>query len=198
MKKSFVIPAIILLSLLIASCNANAQFAKMGVVELGGAISYSSSALVTDGTVASEKTTILNFMPYINYFIVDGFSVALSPGINVIKIAGESNSITNLNLFAVPGYTFSTNSPVYPYIEAMLGYTSVSSDATNPITESGNIDYRGFSWGGKAGLKVLIGKNGLLSIGVAYTALNYSPQGADKRTGINNLAVSMGFSVFAD
>lgn len=197
MKKSFALFTIVLLLLSAAACSVHAQFGSKGVTEFGGSVAYSSTTVVANGTAASESTSILNFMPYINYFITDGFSLALSPGINVVKLAGTSDAITNYLLFVVPGYTFSTKGNVFPYIEGMIGYTALSSK-TNPLVGTGELDLSGLSFGGKGGVKVLVGKNGLLSIGVAYTLLNLSAKGADKRSGFNNLAFSMGFSVFIE
>jgi hypothetical protein len=180
-----------------ATCNVHAQFATKNVIELGGSISYSSTTIVTDGTAASESSSIFQFLPYVNYFVTNGFSVAISPGINIVKLAGTSESITNYLLFLVPGYTFSTKSDVFPYIEGMVGYTALSSKA-NPLAGTGEIDLSGISFGAKGGIKVLVGKNGLISVGVSYILLNLSAKGADKRSGFNNLAFSLGWSVFLE
>jgi len=195
MKKSFALFTIVLLLLSAVACSVQAQFASKGVKEFGGAISYSSSTSVSNGTTASQSTSLFNFMPYANYFIMNGFSLGVSPGINIVKIAGSSNSITNYLLFIIPGYTFSTKSDVFPFVEGMLGYTAVSSkaDATNGIPE---LDLSGVSYGGRGGIKVMVGKSGLFSAGVSYTLYTFNPKGADKRSGFNSFALSMGFSVF--
>jgi hypothetical protein len=188
MKKSLAVFTIIIMLFSAVACNVHAQFARQGVVEFGGSIAYSNTTAVSDGKTASESTSLFNFMPYVNYFITDGFSVALSPTVNVLKFAGSSDSNTNLDLFVIPGYTFTTGSIIYPYVEALLGYTSVES-GSNPVNS-------GFSYGGKAGIKLLVGKSGLFSIGVTYADLDISPKGATNRYGYNELALSMGFSVF--
>ena len=197
MKKSLTVFTILILLFSAIACSVHAQYASRGVVEFGGSIAYSSTTVVTNGTAATQSTSLFNFMPYVSYYLVDGFSVALSPGVNIVKIAGSSNSITDLDLFVVPGYTFSTKGIVYPYIEGMLGYTALSSNS-NPLGGTAKLDNSGVSFGGKAGIKLLVGKSGLFSVGVAYTLLNFSPKGATKRSGFNNLALSMGFSVFLD
>ena len=200
MKKSLAVFTIIIMLFSAVACNVHAQFARQGVVEFGGSIAWSSSTMVADGTTADNSTSLLNFMPYVNYFITNGFSVALSPGINMVKLAGASNSITNLDLFVVPGYTFAASNGVYPYVEVMLGYTAITSDGVSSASlgSSGNVNDNGFSYGGKAGVKFLVGRSGLLSLGVAYTALNFTPKGEKDRTGVNNIAVDLGFSVFID
>jgi hypothetical protein len=195
MKKTIVVFAGIMLLLLLAACNAHAQYATRGVVELGGSISYSSSTMVSNGIVADNSTSIFQILPYVNYFITDGFSIALSPGINIVKLAGASTSIKNYALFLVPGYTFSTKSKIFPYIEGMVGYTGLKSDS-NPLGGTGNIDQGGISFGGKAGIKISTGNSGLIAIGASYILINLSPKGADKRSGINNLAFSLGYSIY--
>jgi len=195
MKKSLAVFTTMIMLFSAVACNIHAQFARQGVIEFGGSVAYSSSTIVTDGTASNNSTSLLNFMPYVNYFIVNGFSVALSPGVNILKYTGYS-AITNLDLFVVPGYTFSVNNNFFPYIQVLLGYTSLSSDPISLEGISEKLDNSGFSWGGKAGIKLPVGKSGLFSVGVAYTALNFSPKGADKRSGLNNIAVDMGFSVF--
>jgi hypothetical protein len=195
MKKSFALFTGIILLLLLVAFNAQAQYATKNVVELGGSISYSSSTAVTSGNVADKSTSIFQFLPYVNYFITDGFSLALAPGINIVKLAGASSSITMYALFLSPGYTFSTGSKIFPYIEGMVGYTALKSD-TNPLGVTGNLDQGGLSFGGKAGIKIGVGNSGLAAIGASYILINLSPKGADSRTGINNLAFSLGYSIY--
>jgi hypothetical protein len=195
MKKSFALFTGIILLLLLVAFNAQAQYATKNVVELGGSISYSSSTAVTSGNVADKSTSIFQFLPYVNYFITDGFSLALAPGINIVKLAGASSSITMYALFLSPGYTFSTGGKIFPYIEGMVGYTALKSDS-NPLGGTGNLDQGGLSFGGKAGIKIGVGNSGLAAIGASYILINLSPKGADSRTGINNLAFSLGYSIY--
>jgi len=194
MKKSFALLTGIILLLLLAACDAHAQYATMNVVELGGSISYSSSKTVTNGDVSNESISIFQFLPYVNYFIIDGFSLALVPGINIVKLSSTSPSITNYALFLSPGYTFSTGGKLFPYIEGMVGYTALKSDKS-PLGST-NLDQGGISFGGKAGVKIAAGNSGMAAIGASYILLNLSPKGADKRTGLNNLAFSLGYSIY--
>jgi hypothetical protein len=194
MKKISTLLSLALLILGFTTYTVQAQFNKKGSVELGGSISYSSTTIVTDGTTADKSTSIFTFNPIASYFVVDGFSIGVSPGINIAKIAGVDNSITNLMLFAVPGYTFGKDK-LFPFIEGWLGYTAVTSKA-NPISGSGEIDMSGFSFGSRGGVKVLVGKSGLFNVSVSYMMLTLNSKGADKRSGLNNLAIAMGFSLF--
>lgn len=188
MKRSLVLIIGVILLLLLAACNAKSQYATQGVMELGGSISFSSSTMVANGETADESTTIFQFMPYINYFVFfDGFSLGLLPGINIIKQAGADESITNYAIFLSPGYTFTTGGNLFPYIEGLIGYTGLS---------GGSFDNNGISFGGKAGIKLSVGNNGLASIGVSYILVDVSPDGADERFGMNNLAITAGYSIF--
>ena len=197
MKKSFALLTGIILLLLLAACSAHAQYATRGVVELGGAVSFSSSTMVSNGTVADKSTTLFQCMPYVNYFLTDGFSMALVPGINIIKIAGSESSIKIYGLFLSPGFTFHAGGKIYPYIDGMIGYTAVKSDASpNAALGTGEIDLKGVSFGGKAGIKIGAGNSGLAAIGASYMLINISPKDADKRSGLNNLAFSLGYSIY--
>jgi hypothetical protein len=189
MKNFYILITTILLILFVTACSVNAQYATKNCIEVGGAVSYSSTTVVSEGSAASESTSFFQFMPYANYFISDGFSLGISPGINILKPAGSSSSYKNYALFFVPGYTFQSRSSVFPFLSAMVGYTALSSDG---------LDLSGVSFGGRAGIKVVVGNSGLATIGVSYIAFNLSPKGADKRSGYNNIALTLGYSVFIE
>jgi hypothetical protein len=163
MKKSFTVLAGIMLLLLLGACNAHAQYATKNVVELGGTISYSSTTAVSNGDAATNSTSIFQFMPYVDYFITDGFSVGLLPGINIIKLAGATSSTTYLAIFAAPGYTFTTGGNLFPFVEGLVGYTGISSNGNSQ---------GGLSYGGKAGLKIVAGRSGLAAIGISYMLID--------------------------
>ena len=188
MKKVLAIVTIIFLVLFISACNVQAQYAKKNTVELGGSISYSSTTQVSDGNTASDANTLFQFQPYASYFLYDNFSVALSPGITIFSPAGATESIKGYALFLVPGYTFDMKSNIFPYIQGMVGYTALKSDTT--------MDLSGISFGAKAGVKMIVGNSGAISFGISYILFNLNPSGASNRNGFNNLAFSMGYSIF--
>ncbi|MGA8265545.1 MAG: hypothetical protein WB779_13970 [Ignavibacteriaceae bacterium] len=188
MKKFVALFVVILMALLLASCGTTyAQYATKGTVELGGSVSYSSTTAVSNGTTASESTSLFQFMPYASYFFLDSFSVALSPGINILSPAGATDNTKIYGIFVVPGYTFNMKSNVFPFVEGLVGYTAL---------KSGSTDNSGISFGGKGGIKVILGKNGAASFGLSYMLINLSPSGASSRSGFNNFAFSVGYSVF--
>ncbi|MGA7838298.1 MAG: hypothetical protein WB996_10045 [Ignavibacteriaceae bacterium] len=187
MKKVLAIVTIIFLVLFISACNVHAQYAKKNTVELGGSISYSSTTQVSDGNTASDANTLFQFQPYASYFLYDNFSVALSPGITILSPAGATESIKGYALFLVPGYTFNMKSNLFPYFQAMIGYTAL---------KQGGTDLSGISFGAKGGAKLIVGNSGAVSFGISYILFNLSPSGASNRNGFNNLAFSMGYSIF--
>jgi hypothetical protein len=197
MKKSLTILGVILLVICFTSCSLHAQqFNKQGTMEVGGTISYSSSTMVSNGETAEKSTAIFTFNPIASYFITDGFSLGVSPGYNYVKIAGTDNGISQLMLFLVPGYTFG-KSNVYPFVEGWIGYTALNSDGVSLSGQSsGKLELSGLSFGGRGGVKIQVGKSGLFNLSVSYMALTFNPKDADKRTGLNNLALAMGFTIF--
>lgn len=187
MKKAFAILTLILLVFFLSACSAHAQYATKDIVELGGSVSYSSTTQVVNGTTASASTSLFQFLPYASYYLYDNISVALSPGITILSPAGAANSTKGYALFVVPGYTFNMKSNMFPYAEAMIGYTALKSGAT---------DLSGISFGLKGGVKLIVGKNGAISFGLSYILVNLNPSGASNRNGYNNFAFSMGYSIF--
>jgi len=192
MKK---LQASLLIVLLFLSVDVIAQYGSRGTTELGGTISYSSTTAVTNGTTATESTSLFNFLPYVGYFISDGLAVGLSPGINIVKLAGSKESVTNLMLFLVPGYTFGTKGNLFPFIEGLIGYTSLASKV-DPLTGVGEMDLSGISYGARAGFRLLVGKSGLANVSAAYMMYTMNPKNATSRSGYNSLAINLGFSVF--
>ena len=166
------------------------QFAAKGVTEISGTVSYSSFTSVSRGETG-DAISIFTLAPQIGYFITDGFElslgtgVALIPGFSVISPEdGESTSL--LQLFLAPSYNIKTNdAKLYPFLEAQLGYTSLSSgDDTNS----------GFSYGGRAGLKIAVVEHFLVNLSVQYLLITLNESGATERNGFNYLTVGVGIS----
>lgn len=209
MKKLTTILFILISFMLVTQLSAQKKYAKSGVVELGGSISYNGFTMVQNGETAEESQSVFSIMPYLGYFVGDGFELGFMPGVNIINLGDGVGTVTNLMLFLAPSYNFNMNSNVYPYIEGLVGYSSLSlsldSDPTGQVG-SGDLDAGGLSYGGRAGVKIGIGKTGLLQLGVSYTMLNFTPKEdadrgipeQDKRTGLNWLAITAGFTVYIE
>ena len=94
------------------------NFAKKGVIELGGSISYQNITSVYNGSSGSS-TGIFMFQPYFGYFPVDGFEIGINPlGITVLS------NITVYNIFLAPSYNFKETGILFPFIEGQIGYTA--------------------------------------------------------------------------
>jgi hypothetical protein len=89
-------------------------------------------------------------------------------------------------IFLAPSYNFSTKGNAYPFIEALLGYTSSSNGET----------HSGFSYGARGGMKLAVTDKGLLNLGIQYLVINQSPSDATERQGSNNLSISAGFTIW--
>ncbi|MEK6571002.1 MAG: hypothetical protein AABZ61_06500 [Bacteroidota bacterium] len=172
----------------LSSCICIAQdsknFATKGTTEVGGNISFQSLTPVFNGNTG-DAVTLFTMAPFIGYFVSDGFEIGVNPlGVSVFSISGSSS--TSFRIFVAPSYNFKTEGIVYPFIEALLGYT----------TESNGASRSGFSWGGRAGVKLAVMGNGLLNLGVQYLQITLNPSGTSNRYGSNELNVSAGFTVW--
>jgi hypothetical protein len=168
----------------------NKPFATKGVVELAGNVSFSSFTPVSHGNTG-DATSFFVLAPQIGYFLSDGVEIGLTtgisllPGLTVISpTGGESTTITQF--FFSPAYNVITkNKSLYPFIEANLGYTSES---------AGNNSDAGFSYGGRAGVKIVAVDNFLVSLAAQYLVITLNPEGATERYGFNYFSVSVGVS----
>jgi hypothetical protein len=160
-------------------------FAQKGTLELGGSISFRSDTQVTAGQ-SEEAVTVFTIAPYIGYFVADGFEIGLNPlGYSSASFWGLS--VTQIMVFVAPSYNFKTESIAYPFVEALLGYTSQSGAGTS---------LSGFSWGGRGGVKLAVADKGLLNVGVQYLKITLNPSGATDRNGSNQFSFSTGFTVW--
>ncbi len=173
--------------------NGNAQekqFATKGVTELSGTVSYSNFTSVTNGETG-DAISIFTLAPQIGYFITDGFELGLGTGISLLPgfsvLSPEDGESTNiLQFFISPSYNLVTdNKNLYPFIEAQLGYTSIS---------SGDQTDSGFSYGGRAGLKIVAVEHLLVSASVQYLLITLNESGETERDGINYLMVGIGIA----
>jgi hypothetical protein len=169
------------------------QFATKGTTELSGTISYSNFTMVSNGETSDNDLSIFTVAPQIGYFVTDGFELGLGTGISLLPgysvlspSEGESTNI--FQLFLAPSFNLRTeNKSIYPFLEAQLGYTSMSSGDN---TESG------FSYGGRVGVKFVASNNFLITLSGQYLLITLNPEGADERNGLNYLTIGVGVSGF--
>ena len=192
-SKNVLFLSFIIVMLIVSTSTIMAQnkpFATKGVVELAGNVSFSSLTPVSNGNTG-DATTFFTLAPQIGYFVSDGVEIGLTTGISLVPgltvispSGGESTTITQF--FFSPAYNIITeNKSLFPFIEANLGYTSES---------SGNYSDKGFSWGGRAGVKIVAANNFLISLAGQYLQITLNPEGANERYGLNYFSVSVGVS----
>ena len=168
----------------VAVAQEGKKFAMKGSTELGGSISFQSITPVSNGNTG-YATTIFSVAPFIGYFVADGFEIGVNP-LGLTTISSGGSSFTQIMIFAAPSYNFKTEGIAYPFIEALLGYTSQSNGSSRS----------GFSWGGRGGVKLAVTDKGLLNLGIQYVQITLNPSGTTNRYGSNQLAISAGFTVW--
>ncbi len=160
------------------------RFALKGCTELGGSISFQSVTPVYNGN-SGDATTVFSLSPFIGYFPADGFEIGVNP-FGITSATHSGHTATQVTIFAAPSYNFKTEGIAYPFIEALIGYTSQTDGST----------FSGFSWGGRAGVKLAVTGKGLLNLALQYIQITLNPEGAANRNGSNQLAISAGFTVW--
>ncbi len=160
------------------------RFALRGCTELGGSISFQSVTPVSNGN-SGDATTVFSLSPFIGYFPADGFEIGVNP-FGITSATHSGHTATQVMIFAAPSYNFKTEGIAYPFIEALIGYTSQTDGST----------FSGFSWGGRAGVKLAVTGKGLLNLAIQYVQITLNPEGAVNRNGSNQLAISAGFTVW--
>ncbi len=170
------------------------EYATKGVLELGGTVSFSSIADVSNGRTG-DATTLFTLAPRMAGFVADGFQIGFSPGISFLPTSGltvmsppRGESTTLLQLFAFPAYVVRTpGQKYYPFIEVPVGYTRIS---------SGDNAQSGFSWGLRGGIKVTPAGNFLLTVFGEYYQITLNPEGAKERSGFNLFTFGVGVGAY--
>jgi len=165
--------------------QAHERFAMQGAVEIGGTISFQQITPVSNGKTGSSWS-YLNLAPSFGIFVIDGLELGIDP-IGVSTVSGSGSTLTQLNFMGFLSYNQTTPSGViFPFIEGQAGYTAQTSGST----------ISGFSWAGRAGVKVAVVKGGLLTLGAMYSQITLSPEGAKERYGQNIFSIATGFTVW--
>ncbi|MDR3667446.1 MAG: hypothetical protein P4L35_11445 [Ignavibacteriaceae bacterium] len=163
------------------------DFAKKGTWELGGSVGFTSSTVVTKGTSdPNGATTSFSFSPEAGYLLTDNFEVSLLP-LSFTSSSYNGSTFSQFNFLVAPAWNFELQSNIYPYVEALLGYGSIS---------SGGPSYSGLDYGAQAGVKLEVAKSSLVNLGLSYLMTTRKPSGITDRYGSNVLQIVAGFSVF--
>ncbi|MEW6510680.1 MAG: hypothetical protein AB1428_06930 [Bacteroidota bacterium] len=166
------------------------HFTSRGSVELGGSISFQATQPVANDRT-SDVIYDLTVLPYVGYFILDGFELGVNPAGLVLTSAG-STTITSLRILAAPSYNFRTSTIATPFVEGLAGLTTM----TTSVSGGGTSTASGFTWGGRAGVKVGVVERGLLNLGIQYLRITVNPSGAPGRNGSNDFSVTAGWTVW--
>jgi opacity protein-like surface antigen len=178
--------SILVLTLLFGSLAFSQDFGKQGVLEFGGTAGFMSLTPVVNGETGDATSTIM-FEPTVGYFIIDGLEVGLNPLSISSTSPPEGDALTTIGIWAFGGYHFNTMSKIHPYIEGLIGYTSMS---------AGGESHGGFAFGAGAGVKFELAGGLLLNAGLDYRFYTYDFDQTDKRDGVNALSVAVGLSGF--
>jgi hypothetical protein len=184
MKRAFTILALILSFSIIALPQ---DFAKKGTWELGGTVGFTGVTPVWNGTSQPRYSlSTFTFAPEASYFVIDNFELGLKP-ISLTIMNGDGSNVTEFNFLIAPTYNFDLKGHVYLYIQALVGYGTVS---------SGDYSSSGFDFGIQGGLKIQVAKSSVLNFGLSYLMTNRDPSGVTDRNGNNIISLVAGFSVF--
>ena len=168
------------------SVQGGERFATKKQIEVGGTIGFASVTPVVAGKT-KDATTFFSIQPYVGYFVIDGLEIGLIPMIDITSPSG-GNSTTDLNIFLAPAWNFQLqNGMVTPFIEGLIGISSIS---------SGGNSASGLSFGGRGGVKLNVTGNALLDIDVRYLMITEKPKDVTDRYGYNNLGIGIGFTVW--
>jgi outer membrane protein len=195
MKRLFSILSVVAL---LTSAAFAQEFAKKGVVELGGNVGFTSITAIADGKSASNSTTIFQISPTVGYFVMDGLEIGIDPlelgyagtsaTSGLTTLSEGSYTMTMVGIWAFGAYHFLTGGNAFPYLQALVGYTSES--------ETGSPGASGLSYGFAGGAKFKLTGGLLLNAGISYKFYTYNPSGATNRFGLNVLGIGAGFSGF--
>lgn len=174
----------------VSSFGQDTSFATKGVWEAGGMVSVSNYTAVSNGE-SGDGITIFTFAPRLGYFVANGLELSLGTGVallpGVTSISPEDGeSLTLTQLFLAPSYNFRTSGgKTFPFLEGMVGYTSMS---------SGDDGVSGLSYGAKGGVKIAVVDHVLLTLAGEYIWITLNDEGADERNGFNYLNFGVGIS----
>jgi len=168
--------------------NISAQdFAKAGIWEIGGRINYTSTTSVNKGETSEDALNNLSLHVPVYYFVIDGLSLGLIPGYENLSSGGSSFSM--FNILAGLAYNIKTLSVAYPYIEGRFGYNTSDLGSTRS----------GIIWFIGGGVKIQLGRNALVGIGLAYEQSTLELSGNEGgRDGTNSWGIDVGLAVFFD
>lgn len=167
------------------------DFASAGTFEIGGNITYQDNTTIIKGETFTSYN-YFSFSPYIGYFIVDNFELGLNP-LGIQKSWNSQDGFTTINVLFAPAYNMNIGESAFYFMEAQAGYTTQIITGTYA---SLNPRKKGFSWGGRTGIKIIISGKSLLNVGLQYQEITLTPKNEPKRSGSDVFMFSLGFSIW--
>ena len=189
MKKLLVLALVI--SLVVPLVAADGEYATKGIWELGGTAGFSSTSFEEDVAGAESDTeTTLSLAPEAGYFVAD--NILLAAVLNLKSVTPEDQDpTTTTGISLAPTYVFKGKSEsIYPFVGILLGLSSVNNNETDVTTSLTTYGLRG-------GIKVKLGGNGLLNLGLSYVAGSESIEnGTTTDYDLGTLQIGAGFTIF--
>lgn len=152
-----------------------------GVIMIGGEAYYMSAG--GEDLYGDERRTEMLFNPGIAYFIMPGLAL----GVDFMYYSWSHGDNDNSQFGVGPSvayYLGDADSKMYPYVGAMLMYTSDADDYTEMM------------YGGGAGVVFMVAKNVGISAQAFYLMQSYKPDGADDSLSGNIFGVMLGVDSF--
>lgn len=181
----------------------NAQTEK-GSWVVGGSTTIGFNSVNTkeksDGeSYDGPKVSTFNFTPSVGYFVMDKLAVGLDLGYTSITTKYNDDGYTDkyttstFSILPTATYYFTTDSKVYPYLGAGLGYASAKEKEDRYET---TVD--GFAWKAKGGIAYFITDKVAIDLGVSFNQFSNKEKeyGYEYKTIVNTFGVGAGLSIF--
>jgi hypothetical protein len=172
--------------LFICLANLSAQnYAIKNTWELGGRINYTSTTTVRDGETSDNSVNLFKLYTPFYYFVIDGLALGIIPGYE--NLSSGDLSVSFFKILGGVAYNIKTESIAFPYLEGRAGYN----------TSSNGESRSGIVWWVGGGVKLQVGGNALINIGLAYeqSTLEIS-NNEGGRDGTNAWGIDAGLIIF--
>lgn len=161
------------------------NFSQKGIWEIGGRISFVSSTTINFGEAEENSLNTFSLHVPVYYFLTEGLEAGIISGFQNLSYGDFSSSL--FELLAGMVYNFKANSILYPYVEGQIGFNTSSNGSSRS----------GILWLLIGGVKVQVGGNALVGLGIFYEQRTLETSNNEGgRDGTNNWGIDAGFAVF--
>jgi len=158
-----------------AGVGGDQAFARAGVLELGGSMSYS----------ATDDVSLLTIAPSIGYFVLDNWQLTGSLQWRHAKISGTDSSDIFL-LLAEPSFHL-------PFTDSHFGFIGLGVGLAKETDADS-----GFALAPRVGYKLLVGRSGMLTADIRNTIFTNEVETTGNVTSFalnNTIALGVGYTV---